>query len=425
MGFEKAVGAILLQYFIFCKWYNFSENNKKMVNVGELSVSAFDLSIKGCAMRRNKISILIPDGESRFALPLLYCLSRNSDVKVNILSGDPWATIRFSRYRAGYHSYIGEPPVDSARKIELIREVVKKTKADIVLPVDQPTIKMLAAHAGAFDGLATVSPLPSVEMFETVADKWLLNGFLVKNNIPAPSTIMYQDDKEFERDILNLRFPVLVKPTGGIGGGEGIKIFTDLSELRLYLEHEEQSQKSVIIQSFINGYDIDCSVLCKNGQILAYTIQKGSMPSNKGTFGPPAGVDFLYHEEVYNVVQQLMKALNWSGIAHVDLRYDEDAKQPRIIEINPRFWVSLLGSLFAGVNFPYLTCLTAMGIDFPMPEYKNIRYMNANARVELLKQRFLHGNNKINPWIGKTRIQYFFKDPLPELYKNLFAPDKS
>ena len=371
-------------------------------------------------MEKNKLSILIPDGESSLALSVLYCLSQISNLRVNILSSEPWTRIRFSRHRTGYHSY-GKQLLDDG-KLEVICDYVKKTKVDIVLPVDQPMIKLLAVRGEAVTRLAAISPIPNQEMFETVADKWQFANFLAKNNIPSPVTIIYRDDAGFEQDILNLSYPVLIKPTHG-SGGKGIKLFSTISELKLHLEKEQKDGK-LIVQSFINGYDIDCSVLCKDGKVLAYTIQKGFIPS-KDAFGPPAGVEFLDHDQVYDVVQRLMKTLNWSGVAHIDLRYDEDDGQPKIIEINPRYWGSLIGSLIAGVNFPYLSCLATMDTDFPVPKYQYKRYVNIKARVGLHRQRILQRNDQVNAWIGETGIQYILKDPLPEIYKYFFERKRS
>jgi hypothetical protein len=56
-------------------------------------------------MKQNKISVLIPDGESRHALPVLKCLSQVSNLKINILSAKPWTEVRFSAHRASYQRY--------------------------------------------------------------------------------------------------------------------------------------------------------------------------------------------------------------------------------------------------------------------------------------------------------------------------------
>src|SRR2546428_697479 len=55
-----------------------------------------------------------------------------------------------------------------------------------------------------------------------------------------------------------------------------------------------------------------------------------------------------------------MQALKWSGIVNIDFIYDENDKQAKILEVNPRYWQSLLGSLFAGVNFPYLVSVSKL-----------------------------------------------------------------
>jgi D-aspartate ligase len=292
---------------------------------------------------------------------------------------------------------------------------MKQTNADIILPVAKPTIKLLLTHGKALIQVAAISLAPPLEMFEVVTDKWLFANFLAKNSIPSPVTILYRHNSGFEQDIMRLRFPVLVKPLQG-GAGRDIRYFSNLEELKLHFKKAELSGKPAIIQSYINGYDIDCSVLCKDGRILAYTIQKGFFPG-KDAFSPPAGVDFIHQAQVYDILEKLMKTLNWSGVAHIDLRYDEDGEQFKVIEINPRYWASLIGSLRAGVNFPYLACLTSLGKVFPIPEYQNIRYMSIVVRLELLKQRFFLGKRKASPWMGETDLNFLLKDPLPEIFK--------
>jgi len=126
--------------------------------------------------------------------------------------------------------------------------------------------------------------------------------------------------------------------------------FTNQAELEQFLRNQEDSA-DFIIQEFIQCYDLSCSVLCRNGEILAYTIQRGVIPGRE-RFQPPAGIEFVHQEQVIKNVKRLMQALKWSGIVNIDFIYDENDKQAKILEVNPRYWQSLLGSLFAGVNFP-------------------------------------------------------------------------
>lgn len=200
----------------------------------------------------------------------------------------------------------------------------------------------------------------------------------------------------------------------GFGGGYGIRVFNTKQDIYNHFDKNKFTYTN-LVQEYIEGYDIDCSVLCKEGNILAFTIQKGNM-IGKSEFVPQIGLDFLYEPELYRVVERLMKSLNWSGVAHIDMRYDKNDKQFKVIEINPRFWMSLNASLLAGVNFPYLYCLASMNEKFERPEYEFMKYVNLKGLVKmirlkksvLLKPGFIFNN---------TPLKLVLKDPLPTMYK--------
>jgi hypothetical protein len=111
-----------------------------------------------------------------------------------------------------------------------------------------------------------------------------------------------------------------------------------------------------------------------------------------------------------------MRALNWSGVANIDLRYDEDKKEVKILEINPRYWASVIGSLVAGINFPNLACQLSMGLDFPRPEYQLVRYTKPEAAFKLLLKEYFKGNISIGT-IKNTGLLYTMTDPGPEFIK--------
>jgi predicted ATP-grasp superfamily ATP-dependent carboligase len=55
-----------------------------------------------------------------------------------------------------------------------------------------------------------------------------------------------------------------------------------------------------------------------------------------------------------------MDKLNWHGVAHIDFVACKEGDF-KLIEVNPRLWGALALSTFAGVDFPYLWYLAAMG----------------------------------------------------------------
>jgi predicted ATP-grasp superfamily ATP-dependent carboligase len=354
-------------------------------------------------------TVLIPDGENMFAILVLRCLSQIPRLRTYILSNTPWAPIRLSRY--GNQFFSNKRGKSDEGRLEAIWHTVKQMKADVILPVGQDTIRLMSKHAAILPQFAAVAPLPAVEAFDIAVDKWSLADWLKRNDIPHPPTMLFQPKKDFDKRVSDLQFPVLIKPTRG-GNGRGIKYFNDPSVLLTFFK-ENLCLEEFIVQSFVRGYDIDCSVLCEEGKILAYTIQKGFIEGYH-PFGPPAGIEFLDDRATYDVVRRLVDRLHWSGIAHIDLRYDEQDKQIKVIEINPRYWGTLLGSLIAGVNFPYLACLAGLRAEVPKIEYQFKRFVAGTAAVKLLSQRFLKGN-KADLNFDCSSIGFILKDPLPEI----------
>jgi predicted ATP-grasp superfamily ATP-dependent carboligase len=355
------------------------------------------------------ISVLITDGESNYALYVLQCLSRIKNLKVYILSNDPWARIRFSRDATQFISYINKNGDEGI--LTAIFDAVKKTKVDVVLPVDSYTIRLLSSRGGAIAQLTSIVPLPNTESLDIAEDKWLLAGWLQENKIPCPPTILYQTNTGFDEVLTSFPFPVLIKPKKG-SGGVGIEFFDTQSALNRFC-NEHATSGEYIIQSYINGYDIDCSVLCVGGEILAYTIQKGIMYSTKRVSWP-SGIDFLYDEATFNIVKELAEKFKWSGIVHIDLRYDEKDKQVKIIEMNPRFWASVSASTFAGVNFPYIACLAALNRELPKVEFQPKRVVRSGAAIRILAQGIVHRKQK-DLYFDNSFIEFSLRDPLPNV----------
>lgn len=360
------------------------------------------------------LSVLIADGEDEdLPLKVLRCLGQVKGVKINIHSSGKWSPARFSRYRS---QYLIHPEEEIEQKqFENIFETAKKTKADVILGIYEPTVRMLANHREEISSVSSIPPTVTTELFDNVTDKWLFSRILEKRNIPYPFTLKYQGNPLDETDISKLIFPVLAKPTKSVAG-IGIRFFQDPIELNKFLG-SLSSRDSFIIQSFIKGFDVGCSVLCKEGKILAFTMQKGIIPG-KRRFEPASVINIFFNTEVYQLIEKLMRDLNWSGIANIDLRYDEVEKNYKILEINPRFWGSIIGSLAAGINFPYLSCLAAMNQSFPVPEYQKIFYAKPEITVKLTAKKIFFQDHSL-PDRYKTGLPYSITDPLPELTKQL------
>ena len=360
-------------------------------------------------MNDDILSILIIDGESDHALKVLRCLANAPRTKIHVLSSAPNARIGSSRH---YTSFRQHKYTDEDNFLKEIRTVAEQENVNVILPVNEPSVRFTAKYRELLEEFTNITPIPKLDTFETAVDKWLLGDFMQKLGIPTPKTIRGMRGGDFGEQLDEMSFPVLLKPTRG-ENGQGIRQFEDRLSLNTFLKNNHKDSSPYIIQNTIKGYDIDCSVLCKEGRILAHTIQKTIVP-NQVRFRSPFAIEFVQHDEILRVVEQLVAALRLTGIAHIDLMVDETDQQVKVLEMNLRYWQSLMASLAVGANFPYLSCLAALDKPLPPTGYRCGRYIELMALLHVMANKSLAKNL---PRFKHSEIgwRYLLADPGPSL----------
>ncbi|MBU3821437.1 ATP-grasp domain-containing protein [Flavobacteriaceae bacterium XHP0103] len=351
-----------------------------------------------------KFSILIPDAEKNYVFAVINCLSQVSRVDIYLMSNEEHHSIKYSKHIKN-HSYYPKTN-DETVWLSNINNELKKYDINLVMPIFEDGIGTIIKYKDSILFKDKLCLMPSYQNFNTALNKKLLYQHMVKNKISCCTGFVFDkyifNNKEF-------RFPVLIKPVKGTEGGVGIHKFYKKKELEQFFAQNSDFSDAFLIEEFIEGFDLSCNVLCKDGEILLYTIQKGILFDDK-PFSSPIGVKFLFDLRLLKEVEILIKSLEWSGIANIDIRYDSITDNFKIIEINPRFWGSLEASLAAGINFPYLYCLLSSGQKIEKQEYNFIEYLNFNALVKAIK------NDKklifhIKFILNNTQLKFILNDP--------------
>ena len=65
-------------------------------------------------------------------------------------------------------------------------------------------------------------------------------------------------------------------------------------------------------------------------------------------------VETVDKPHLVNMGKTLLQSIGYSGIAEIEFVIDRRNNEPKLMEINPRFWGSLPGGISSGVDFPYL-----------------------------------------------------------------------
>lgn len=357
--------------------------------------------------QNRSIRILIPDGHNPMLAGVLQCLSDVKGVKIYVMAELWLLPVRLSRY---VHNFRYFPPAKDPEKwIERVNEQTVRYSIDVILPVYVTAIRHLIEYRDKLEKPEALLLPPDLIAFDTANNKGILADFLKKHSIPAPR-FWHLDPEDHVWNVKNMGpYPLMLKPTLDSGAGKGIKRFETPEDLEKFMRATPLNSPH-FLQECIDGYDLGCHVLCNDGQILAYSIQKGFLFSKKA-FTPQVGMDMIFEDTVYGQVKTLMEALNWSGLADLDLRYDRRSGQFMILEINPRPWLTILGSNVAGVNFPWLYCKTVLDEKFDIPTYARTSYYTWHGlRIALLKNPGMLFRWKYI-W-NHTPVRYMLRDPL-------------
>ena len=357
------------------------------------------------------MNVLIPDGDDHtlLVLQVLNCLSLKKEVDVFVMTSNKHNYLKYSLYVKRLLFY---PKTDTSGWIQNINSEVEKSKIDVILPVFEFGIRKLITNKLQLKYVDKLCPLPGLKEFETAIDKGELYHHLEKSGIHCPKSVIIKPN--IVPEALEIKCPVIVKPVTGFGGGQQIEVLADEETVRSYCAARTYTCDT-IIQEYIEGYDISCNVLCLDGEIKTYNMQKGSV-FLQGEASPQVGFDFYDDPDVYKVLSKLMKSLQWSGVANVDIRYDKTNNTYKVIEINPRFWINTDASVVAGINFPYLCCLLTLNPEIPGQEGSYITYYNLKGLTRQIGKQpgllFNFGFLKKN-----TPLVFALKDPLPMVYK--------
>ena len=359
-------------------------------------------------MDHQELSVLIIDGESDLSLSVARCLGQIPGISIHALSREKYPSLRFSKYLSSFHFI---QPNNPEERIELITKTAKITDASVILPV-AGAMRFSSKHSEQLSNIAPIAPIPPLNLFDLVVDKWSLTQFMHENNIPIPETVLLESGMDLEQRIRGLNSPLILKLTRG-SAGQDIFAFDVADDFFDFLERKRRSKARYLVQGFVEGYDIRCGILCKKGVVQACTIHKGVLERSR-KFGPPAGIQFIESKIVFEIVEDLVSKLNWTGIASIDLRYDVEEDSYKVLEINPRYWGSLLGALCAGVNFPYLACLSGLNIPFNQPEYEEIVYLTGKATIQQSYKKLI-SHSDLQFSLSNTSWKYGLTDPFADL----------
>jgi D-alanine-D-alanine ligase len=235
-------------------------------------------------------------------------------------------------------------------------------EVDVVFPVLHGPF----GEDGTVQGLLELADVPYVGAGVTASalcmDKDLFKSVLRDNGIPVtPSVTLRKPDESFESPF---GFPVFVKPAR-LGSSVGITKARGEAELRAGLELAFRHDEKVLVEEFVSGIEVECSVLGNEEPVASIP---GEIVANSDWYDysskyDDGGMDLVIPprvpQESIDRVQELsvaaFRATECEGMARVDCFVREDG-EVLINELNtiPGFTAtSVYAKLFEASGIPY------------------------------------------------------------------------
>lgn len=268
---------------------------------------------------------------------------RRAGGKPVILAWHPFAPLRISGDCARYVRWHGLRKHGgrlAADALDQVRALCRHHAIDAVIGADVDTALLLAGDEAVDLPRCAV---PDGATITTFNNKWNLTRLLAALDVPVPRSEYVHD----ERDLLSTRldFPLITKPLD-MWASVGFQVHASHPELTATVARRELTAPyPLIAQSFVPGCDSGASFLAAKGRLVACSMFYHRRRGRR-----------QFHDDarVRGYLEAFVEATGYHGVGHVDLRYDPDAQAFSALELNPRFWASLLYAANAGLNYPDL-----------------------------------------------------------------------
>jgi len=268
----------------------------------------------------------------------------------------------------------------------------KLSGEDVVFPMIEETMLLLAKNKSKLKCRLGFSEF---ETLQTTCDKSLLIQHAMDHNIPCPKSYVIKKPEDIQACISAIDFPTILKPSRG-AGGKGIRSVESPDLLPAIAEQFLSDNGHFLLQekiTYTTKYTI--GALCNSDHDLRRVCVLKELRNFPVETGQACYVETVSEPKLVKFAESLLKSLNFVGIADIDLVIDARDNQPKLMEINPRFWGSLQAAINAGVDFPSLlnTMLLEGDIEKSLSYKKGLRcrymiYADLKRLVNILRNDY-------------------------------------
>jgi predicted ATP-grasp superfamily ATP-dependent carboligase len=226
--------------------------------------------------------------------------------------------------------------------VDQVEDICLEHSIDCVVPADYPTTMLLSDYGYGVRS-ARVAAVPHSGLMRVLHNKWELSQILRRLGLPQPRTELAADASMLAAT--QLAFPIVTKPLE-LWGGRGFQVHHSHDQLeQRIVEGGLAAEYPLLVQEYVPGQDVGFAFLARHGQLIAHAAFEQPVRGSRRYFEAP---------RLRQYIATLVRETGYHGVGQIDTRYDPASDEYRLLEVNPRFWASIVFAAHAGMNFPDL-----------------------------------------------------------------------
>ena len=315
--------------------------------------------------------VIVTDGLWRKSLSAIRSLGK-AGYEVHVM-GDTYLTTGFwSRYtsRRIHAPVASNDPEGFGNALVAALEKFPANRKPVLFAMEDPTQMWVAHNIDRVRPLA-LFPISSLESLEIAMDKGRTMAVARELGLPTPGTWEASSAEDLQRiltdEIGKREFVIKPRTARGSAG----MVYNTRRSVDEWKQHWDE-HGPLLVQERIprTGEGLGVSLLMDNQHECVASFSHRRLKQYPVSGGPSTDRESIHSPEMERQSIELLKRLEWTGIAMVEWKLDPIDNTPKLMEINPRFWGSLELAIRSGVDFPVLFARHALGEKLgPPPSY--------------------------------------------------------
>jgi predicted ATP-grasp superfamily ATP-dependent carboligase len=280
-------------------------------------------------------------GKSKYVVvAVLQAIRSFIDAKCVVVGDDEIRSLRWSPLCHG-QVFVDFDGNDDDNFVTAVTALSRQNPRAILIPADCDAIRLTNRVRDRLS--IRITPIPDTPALEMFHDKWRFHQFCTRHELRVPETRFIGPKSRLDFDAIasELGIPFVVKPVNQ-AGSLGVTMVASKTNLeRSIRDNDAYRYAPLIAQRYIDGKDMELSLLSFHGELSAFAIQQlnGSR------------IEFVPNSYLEQTAETLCSTSSYHGVMHVDARIEKSTGEVFLIESNPRFWASLTAAAWCGLNF--------------------------------------------------------------------------